>query len=147
MSRRRRESLRYYFDENLAGPDLIGPLKAKGVACISHRDVFPAGTEDAVWIPAVAEKGWVIVTRDVAIKSNPAERAAWKASGAVLLIIRGKGLSAADMVEIFLDAYGDGWLDNFIHKRRPPMILYLFANKRIEVKEGGEKRGGKPPAT
>jgi hypothetical protein len=108
VSRKPREPLCYYFDENLAGPDLITPPKAKGVVCVSHRDEFSPGTEDAVWIPTIAAKGWVIVTRDVAIKTNPAEREAWKASGAILLIIRGKGLSAADMVEMFLAAHGGG---------------------------------------
>jgi PIN like domain len=142
VSRKQHEPLCYYFDENLAGPELIGRLTAKGVECVSHRDHFQPGTEDAVWIPAIAAKGWAIVTRDVAIKLTPVERAAWMASKAILLIIRGKGLSAADMADIFLAAHDSGRLDNFIQKRRAPMILYLHSSGRFELKEGGERRGG-----
>ncbi len=71
----------------------------------------------------VAKRVWIIVTRDLAIRRNPAER-------------------AADMAAMLLAAHSEGRLDNFISKRNRPMITYLDAGGRLERYFGGERRGG-----
>ncbi|HVN34332.1 MAG TPA: hypothetical protein VMU96_03635 [Casimicrobiaceae bacterium] len=78
----------YYLDANLDGPDLVTTLRGAGMSCEAHRDHFAQDAADEDWIPAVAAKGWVIVTRDFAIKRRPTERAAWTAANEAWL--RGK---------------------------------------------------------
>lgn len=103
---------------------------------------FAQDAEDETWIPAVAQKGWIIVTRDLAIRRRPAERAAWLAANAVVIMVRGEKLSGADLESILSAAYAGGRLDNFIAKRTRPMIVYLTRSGQLSVQEGGARRGG-----
>ncbi len=142
MPTRPPDSLVYYLDANLDGPDLVSSLRAGKVSCEAHRDHFAPDAEDVVWIPAVAARGWVIVTRDFAIQRRPAERGAWTKAGATVVMLRGEKLSADAMARMLLDAHAAGRLDNYITKRRPPMILYLTVHGRLTTHFGGERRGG-----
>lgn len=123
MPKRPPDPLVYYLDANLDGPDLVSRLRAAGMRCEPHRDHFRADAEDVVWIPAIASRGWVIVTRDFAIQRRPAERDAWTKARATVVMLRGERLSADAMLAILLGAHANGRMDNYIAKRRPPMIL------------------------
>ncbi len=96
MSRRPPDPLRYYLDANLDGPELVGALRAGKLPCEAHRDHFPSDAADEAWIPKIASRGWVIVTRDFAIKRKPAERDAWMVAKATVIMLRGERLSAQD---------------------------------------------------
>jgi len=143
MPRRPPDALVYYLDANLDGPDLVGRLRAAGMPCEPHRDHFAQDAEDATWIPAIADRGWVIVTRDFAIKRRPSERAAWTAANAMVVMLRGERLSAEGMSTMLLAAHAEGRLDNYIAKRLPPMILYLNVEGQLHVHFGGERRGAR----
>ncbi len=143
MPTRPPEPRRYYLDANLDGPDLVERLRAGGLPCEPHRDHFPADAEDEAWIPAIAARGWVIVTRDFAIQRRPAERHAWTAAQATAVMLRGDRLSAEKMATMLLNAHAAGRMDNFIAKRQPPMILYLNVQGRLDVHVGGARRGAR----
>ncbi len=143
MSRRPPEPEAIYFlDENVDGPMLAEALRAEGFEVRQHRECFERGAEDERWIPVVASSGWIIVTRDIAIKRRPAERAAWIAANAVVVMIRGEQpLSAADMAATLIRVRTR--LEHYIRKRMPPMIIFVRPDGDIELKEGGARRGGK----
>lgn len=143
MSRRPPEpSAIYFLDENVDGPMLTEALRAARFEVRPFRECFELGTEDAHWISVVASSGWIIVTRDIAIKRRPAERAAWISANAIVVMLRGDHpLSAADMAATLIRIRMR--LEHFIHKRVPPMIIDVRTDGDIELKEGGERRGGK----
>jgi len=132
----------YYLDANLDGLELLRRLREGGMRCERHRDHFAQDAEDEAWIPEVAAKGWIIVTRDVAIQRRPAERSAWISTGAVVIMVRGDRLSAEEMARMLLTAHAGGRLDAFISKRATPMVLHLRPDGRYDVRHGGERRGG-----
>lgn len=70
----------FFFDNNLS-PVLVAGLRGLGEDVQHLRDVFPANTKDAVWIPKVAESGWILVTRDKRIRTRPLEAEALVRSG------------------------------------------------------------------
>jgi hypothetical protein len=142
MPRRPPEALVYYLDANLDGPDLVGRLRAGGMPCEPHRDHSAPDERDDAWIPRIASRGWVIVTRDFAIKRRPTEREAWSRANATVLMIRGEKLSAEDMSRMLLGAHAHDRLDNYIAKRLSPMILYLNPDGRLHTHFGGARRGG-----
>ena len=142
MPRRQPDARVYYLDANLDGPELVDRLRAGGMRCETHRDHFAPDARDEQWIPPIAARGWVIITRDFAIQRRPTEREAWNTAGAAVLMIRGEKLSAQDMSKLLLAAHAQGRLDNYIAKRAPPMILYLHADGRLQTHLGGERRGG-----
>jgi PIN like domain len=107
---------------------------------------MPRDAEDEAWIPAIASRGWIIVTRDFAIKRKPNEREAWSTANATVIMVRGEKLSAVDMSKLLLTAYAHGRLDNYILKRIPPMIIYLNPDGRLQTHLGGGRRGGRKKA-
>lgn len=140
MVRPRPEPLTYYLDENVDGPDMAGRLKAAGLICQQHRDCFNPGDADADWIPIVAERGWAIVTRDLKIRKNAAERAAWISAGAIVLMLRGEDLGTPQMSSALITAHV--YLEAYIAKRQPPMIIHVSPDGGFKRVEGGERRGG-----
>src|SRR5438128_1543570 len=125
MQRKPPDALVYYLDANLDGPELVKSLREAGMRCEPHRDHFAPDAADETWMPVVASKGWVIVTRDFAIKRKPTERAAWTAANATIIMLRGEKFSGADMGKMLVAAHAGGRLDNYIAKRVVPMVIYL----------------------
>lgn len=143
MPRRPPDALVYYLDANLDGPELVKRLCDGGMPCEPHRDHFAPDARDEAWIPSIASRGWVIVTRDFAIKRRPNEREAWSSANAMVVMVRGERLSAEDMSKLLLAAHVHGRLDNYITRRTPPMILYLNPDGQLQTHLGGERRGGR----
>jgi hypothetical protein len=143
MPRRPLDAFIYYLDANLDGPELVGRLREAGMPCEPHRSHFAPDAEDELWIPAVASRGWIIVTRDFAIQRRPPERQAWIASNAIVVMIRGERLSADDMSKRLLAAHANRRLDSYIAKRSAPMIIYLGEGGQLRTHLGGARRGGR----
>jgi len=139
MQRRPPEPLVFFLDENIDGPDLAERLRSRGIRHEAHRIHFTAGATDEEWIPVVAARGWVIVTRDLEIRRRAVERDAWLHSGAIVVMLRGDSLNNEAMASALSAALARG-LELYVSKRMPPMILYLWPDGRYHVKEGGVKR-------
>jgi hypothetical protein len=103
-ARRERErpaEVRYYFDADVIGvAKVIAGLRSDVTypgdpGATIHRRVRPAcpiadpATPDRVWIPEVADRGWLVVTRDSRIQDHRAEIAAVRDSGAKLVALTG----------------------------------------------------------
>ena len=64
-----------YLDENLDNcQPIIACLVASGVQFRRHRDFHPRGTLDEIWLPFVAERAWVVLTKDKRNRFNEIER-------------------------------------------------------------------------
>ena len=86
--------MRFFFDNQMS------PFLARAVAALergvnSHqvthlREKFPRAITDPDWIHALAEeRDWVIVSADLGITRNPANRAAWGESGLTAFFLKG----------------------------------------------------------
>ena len=58
----------WFLDHCLAGKLLVAQLQANKWNMRSLQSVYPPDTPDAVWLPDVASKGWVVITKDKFIK-------------------------------------------------------------------------------
>jgi hypothetical protein len=64
-----------YLDENLDNcKPLIDVLAGTGVQFRRHRDFHLRGTLDEIWLPFVAERAWVVLTKDKRNRYNEIER-------------------------------------------------------------------------
>jgi hypothetical protein len=64
-----------YLDENLDNcQPILDALIANGVQYQRHRDHFPRGARDEDWLPFVAERGWIVLTKDKRNRYNEIER-------------------------------------------------------------------------
>ena len=75
-----------FFFDNCLSPVLAEGLRTFGEDVQHLRDSFPADTEDSVWIPEVAKRGWIVVTRDKRIRSKRAELDAILKSGLSMFV-------------------------------------------------------------
>lgn len=98
-----------------------------GLSVERHDDHFGVTTPDAEWIQAVAEQGWVAVTRDQRIRYKTNEREAVIASGLRLLVLTGVA-PVSDLaenfvrtitgIERFLDTHPGPWIAK-VHRPAP----------------------------
>lgn len=96
------ESLRCFVDECLGRYAIPDALRALGVDVVLHRDLFPAGADDAGWLRALAEDPDIIVlTKDSRIRKRPLEFEAMKASGLRVFALSAANLSGGDQAKAF----------------------------------------------
>lgn len=94
----------FFVDRSLGRTTVVSRLREAGFEVIAHDDVLPQDTDDATWIRHAAERGWVILTKDGAIRRNPLERAAYREAGARVFILTSAGISGSEMASIFIAA-------------------------------------------
>jgi PIN like domain len=81
--------LRFFFD-NTMSDRLVEALRVLDRAneLVHLRQRFLQDTPDAEWISTLAkETNWVVVSGDLRITRNPAERKAWRESGLVAFFL------------------------------------------------------------
>jgi len=81
---------------------LLEALKAEGAHAVHHDDFFPQDTQDEVWIPNVAQRGWGILTNDRRIKRRPLQLLAVRESGAKLFTLTCKHVDGKTITAVFL---------------------------------------------
>jgi hypothetical protein len=94
-------TVRFYFDADVLGlAKVIAALRPDATypgdpGALIHKRLRPPcridkpATPDHVWIPVVAQEGWVIITRDSRIQHHRAEVAAVDAHGAKMVALAG----------------------------------------------------------
>ncbi len=100
--RPRAAEIRFYFDADVLGvAKVIGQLRSDATypgdpGAVIHKRTRPScpiadtATADHIWIPEVAERGWLIITRDSRIADHRAEISAVKDHGAKMVALSGK---------------------------------------------------------
>jgi predicted nuclease of predicted toxin-antitoxin system len=86
--------MRFFFDNNLSS-HLAGGMKEFGEDVVHLRDHFPENATDAEWLPFVGDNDLVLITRDDAIRWNPAERRHKVAA----FFLGGKKLSRCQLIQ------------------------------------------------
>jgi len=80
----------FFVDRSLGGHVVPNGLRGFGETVQAHDDLFAQDTDDDVWLAAVGERGWVVVTKDVRIRRESLPfRALMSASVAAFVFARG----------------------------------------------------------
>jgi hypothetical protein len=66
----------FFVDRSLGARVVTERLREHGETAYAHDDLFPQDTYDEVWLPAVGEKRWVVLTKDVRSRRDSLPRAA-----------------------------------------------------------------------
>jgi hypothetical protein len=102
VSRIKPVEVRFYVDADLLGlghvlaglrPDVTYPGDPGAVIHKRHRPACPIASpaeKDSTWIPEVARRGWLIVTRDRHIQEHRLEIAAVRDHGARMVALTGE---------------------------------------------------------
>lgn len=92
---------RFYFDEDIQRlahtiarlrPDCTYPGDPGAVIHKRARPACPLarGAKDTEWVPLVATRGWLVISREFNIRENPSERRAVRQAGARMVALSGK---------------------------------------------------------
>lgn len=91
-----------FFIDHCLGKTVAHALRAAGADVRVHTDFFSQDALDEVWIPDVAGRGWVILTKDKNIRRRHGEREAALLAEARIFTLSSGNLRGADMAARFV---------------------------------------------
>lgn len=105
FSRRESErlaSLTFFLDYQIGRYLVAEALRAAGARVEVHIDHFEQAAPDVEWIPEVARREWVLITKDENIRRNPLERAAYEHARLRGFVVTGKDMSGRDLATLLI---------------------------------------------
>lgn len=91
----------FYVDRCL-GKGVGQALRDAGARVEAHDDHFAQAEADAAWIPEVARRGWVILTKDKNIRRRAGEREAAVSASARIITLTSGNRRGAEMAALFV---------------------------------------------
>lgn len=79
-------------------------LVAAGLTVEVHDHHFRRDEEDRVWLAAVGQQNWVVLTKDQRLRYRPLEIAALRASGARVFVLVAGNLRGSEIAWVFVAA-------------------------------------------
>jgi hypothetical protein len=110
--------------------ELADALQQRGRLVHMHKQVFPDRTPDRIWIPDVARRGWIIVTRDRRLQNRHLEWMAFLRAKARVLWFKGDRASNVEITEGFLSALPK--IDRLTSHLEPPYIIKVTPAGHVE---------------
>lgn len=96
----------FYVDRCL-GKAVAHRLRDAGAQVEMHDDHFAQDAADDEWIPEVAERGWVILTKDKNIRRRAGEREAVVTAKARIVTLTSGNMKGADMAALLVSRLAD----------------------------------------
>ncbi len=121
-----------YLDRALGRHTVAVALRAAGLTVEIHDDHFPQDAKDVDWLPAVAAKGWVVLTKDAAVARRPMERDAVETAGARVFAFSNANVPASAVAAGFLVAWPK--MLALIDGSAGPFIAVVHRDGRVEVR-------------
>ena len=98
------EPLVLFVDRSLGNKIVAAALRLAGATVEIHDDHFPTTAADEDWLHEVGRRGWVVLTKDRAIRYRAPALAAIRASAARMFVLTAGDLQGTEMAAIFVKA-------------------------------------------
>jgi hypothetical protein len=98
-------------------------LKKMGATVEIHHDHFADDAPDLEWLAEVGRRGWVVLTKDDAIRRNPLERQALIAADVRAFILTSQNMSGPDMAELMTRLFSR--IEKLARATPPPFIALV----------------------
>jgi predicted nuclease of predicted toxin-antitoxin system len=128
---KRPEEIVFFIDRSLGRRDVPELLRQAGYTCELHDDYWGQTTEDAVWLAGVAEKNWIVLTKDERIRYRPREISALISAGLRTFIVICGNVRGKDTADILLRAMPR--IQAALRTRKGPFIFYVYKNSTIRL--------------
>lgn len=130
---------RFYIDEANTTPLLVERLQAAGYEVETTLTLGLRGTDDAEWIPQIAARGLVILTKDKRTRYNAVEIEAYKrAEAAAFILTTGKQATRELIAEAFILALKK--IVKLCGSHNRPLVATVSTSGEITIKHG-KRRG------
>jgi len=93
-----------FIDRSLGIEPIRTVLINAGLFVEIHDDHFARDEEDRIWLRAVGERGWVVLTKDQRLRYRPLKIAALRASKARVFVLTAGNLRGMEISMVFLTA-------------------------------------------
>jgi hypothetical protein len=121
-----------YLDENLDNcQPIIDVLVASGVQFRRHRDFHPRATLDEIWLPFVAERAWVVLTKDKRNRYNEIERDAVRRHRVREFYFGSGNFTGAEMAQALVNAIPK--MKRISRTYTPPVVGSITRSSTITV--------------
>lgn len=106
-------------------------LRAAGALVEIHDDHFSADTPDDVWLSSVSMRGWVVLTKDKAIRYRKNERAAVEEASGRLLVLTAGNITGKEIAAAFVGALPR--IRQLSAKQAPPFIATVSTSGTVSL--------------
>lgn len=130
------DKITFFIDRCLGNRQIAEAIQSLGICVETHDQHFPKNALDIEWIPKIAEKKWIILTKDEKIGKNAIERQVLARSGLRMFTLAAQGLSGEEMVNIFQKAIIP--MQKFIEKNPAPFIAKIYRNGDVKAWKAAE---------
>ena len=121
----------YFVDRSLGRIIVPNALRAAGCQVVAHDEEFRQDEADDVWIRAVAQRGLIILSKDLGIRYNPAEQKALLESGARAFLLRRGELKASEMAGVFLRALPA--IERTLAMHQGPFVARVYLDGSVRI--------------
>jgi predicted nuclease of predicted toxin-antitoxin system len=119
----------FFIDRSLGVEPIRSELLNAGLAVEIHDEHFKRDEEDRVWLRAVGERGWVVLTKDQRLRYRPLEIAALRASNARVFVLSAGNLRGAEIAEAFRAALPR--ISKTLYSGRGPFVARVSRSGQI----------------
>lgn len=120
-----------YVDESLSQVFLPEALRQLGLTVYKVTDKFQRGVSDPEWLPEAGRNGWIVLTKDKAIRKRPNEMTALVNSRVRAFVLAAGELTGPDQAALFARAVPK--MIEFVSQLAPPFVVRISKNGSCEV--------------
>jgi PIN like domain len=119
------------FVDRSLGRKIAVDVRAAGFQIEEHSVHFADNAPDSEWLAGAGRRGWVVLTKDKAVRRNALEWAAILAERRGLLLSRPRELKAEQMAQVFVAARAR--MEKALRRYDPPMTASVTSTGHVSV--------------
>jgi hypothetical protein len=104
---------------------------AEDLAVEIHDDHFKRDEEDRIWLAAVGQRKWVVLTKDQRLRYRPLEIAALRSSGARVFVLVAGNLRGGEIASVFVAALPA--MCRILHTHEGPFIARVAKSGKVTL--------------
>jgi len=124
------EPFTWFVDRSL-GRKIVDDLRGAGFNVEEHAAHFADDAPDVDWLGEAGRRGWVVLTKDKAVRRNRLELEAILASGVTCFSLGHGNLRAVQMAQAFVTACPR--MERVLRRYDPPIIATVTAAGHVRV--------------
>lgn len=121
----------FFVDRAISQKFVPTALRTAGAIVEIHTDHFAPEAPDVEWLPAVSQKGWVVLTKDSNIGRNPLELIAIARANAKVFILVSGNLNRQQMAEILVVALDR--LQKLARGNKAPFVAKIYKGGKVKI--------------
>lgn len=127
----------FFVDRSLGKRQVAAALSSVGALVEIHDDHFATDALDTEWLPEVARRNWIILTKDEKIAYRTLEQVAIAQSNARVFVLVSGNLSGLEMGQAFGKALTA--MERFVEKHPSPFMAKVYKSGEVKAWKGRDQ--------